>query len=65
MINVIISTISIIAWIIIFIFKPYCYTKSKFWTVFWISIFCLIGGICGGFLSQSIIYLCGGITIIK
>lgn len=65
MINLIIAIISIIAWIIIFIFKPYCYTKSKFWTNFWIILFCTIGGIAGGFVCQSIIYLCGGTIIIK
>lgn len=65
MINIIIAFITIILWLIIFIFKPYCSTKSKFWTKFWVTIFCIIGGCCGFFTCQAIIYLCGLPTIIK
>ena len=65
MINICIAVISIIVWILIFLFKPYCYTQTKFWTNFWITIFCIVGGIAGGFTCQSIIYLCGGPTFIK
>ena len=64
MINLCIAVISILVWIIIFLFKPYCYTKTKFWTNFWIGFFSLVGGIAGGFICQSIIYLCGGKTLI-
>lgn len=64
MINLIIAFISIILWIVIFITKPYCYTKSNFWTWFWQILFGFIGGIAGAFICQSIIYLGGGTTII-
>ena len=64
MINLIIAVISIILWVVIFITKPYCYTKSKFWTGFWIITFSIIGGVVGASICQSIIYLCGGQTII-
>jgi len=65
MINLFIDIISIIAWIIIFMFKPYYYTKTKFWTMFWIILFSVIGGIVGCFGCQSIIYLCGGHTFLN
>ena len=39
MINLVIAVISILVWIIIFMFKPYCYTKTNFWTNFWIVFF--------------------------
>lgn len=64
MINLIIAVISIILWVAIFITTPYCYTKSKFWTRFWIIIFSIISGMAGMSICQSIIYLCGGQTII-
>ena len=64
MINLIIAVISIILWVVIFITKPYCYTKSKIWTRFWIITFSIIGGMSGMSICQSIIYLCGGQTII-
>lgn len=64
MINLIIAFISIILWIVIFITKPYCYTKTKIWTKFWIILFSTIGGIAGMSICQSIIYLCGGKTLI-
>ena len=64
MINLIIAVISIILWVVIFITKPYCYTKSKFWTRFWVITFSIIGSMAGMSICQSIIYLCGGQTII-
>ena len=38
MINIEIFIISLIIWIIIFMFKPYYYTKTKFWTMFWVIL---------------------------
>ena len=63
MINLVIAFISIILWIVIFITKPYCHIKSNFWVWFWILLFGVIGGIAGGSICQSVIYLCGGQTI--
>ena len=65
MINICIATISIIVWILIFLFKPYYYAQTRFWTNFWIVFFSLVGGIAGGFTCQSIIYLCGGHTFLN
>lgn len=65
MINLIIAFISIILWIAVFILKPYCHVKSNFWATFWIAIFGIIGGMCGFFGCQSIIYLCGGHTFLN
>ena len=65
MINLVIAFVFVVLWVVIFTFKPYCYTKSKFCTNFWIVFFSLVGGIAGGFICQSIIYLCGGHTFLN
>jgi len=65
MINIVIFIIALILWVIIYISKPYCYTETKFWTIFWVSLFSIIGGMVGWFGSQSVIYLCGGHTFIQ
>ena len=64
MINVCAFIISIICWLIIYFTRPYCKVRSKFWTIFWIGIFGIVGFCVGFFFAQAIIYLLGGTTII-